>query len=702
MPKFFKYLLIALTAIIVLVVAAAFIFAATFNPNDYKPTLIKLMQDKTQRTLAIPGDIRLTFFPRIGAELGRISLSERRSAQSFASAEQVRVSVALMPLFSRQVMIDRVLVDGLKVSLQHHKDGSSNYGDLIPRTEGGSTPEKPLPADQAEVKALLLDVGGITLSNASLKFSDEASQRQLAVSGLRLSTGPIAQGKASHLEFAATVQGNQPALALQLGMKSGFTPDLSRRRLVFDGMKASVRGRAATLSDLDITLSAPSLELSPVIIRTPEMTLESAFTQGGHKFVARFGVALQGDLNTNRFELDKLSVYGNLPNPAGDTVTLKAQGKLSADLPHETLQAALTGQLDSTNFDIKAGVKKFARPVINFDVVLGELDADRYLPKSEKPVGSAPAKAQATAGDQAIDLSALQLLDAHGSVKIASLQITNLKAKDIRLQLKLTAGKAELKPLSATLYGGSVNGELSADAGKPQGVTARLKLSGVQVGALLQDVIDKRPIDGSGNVSLDISTSGASVTQFKKGLNGTASLALKDGAINGINIAAALRDAKARLGGGSQEGQVQAKAKTDFSELGASFRIRNGVAHNDDLSAKTPLLRLGGSGDIFIAEDRLDYTLKATVVSSLEGQGGPELQQLKGLTLPVRLTGPYTAIGWKIDLGSMAGNRANELVDERKKQLQQETQKKLDDEKAKLQERLKSQVQDKLKSLLGR
>jgi len=388
------------------------------------------------------------------------------------------------------------------------------------------------------------------------------------------------------------------------------------------------------------------------------------------------------------------------PNPAGGSLALKLQGQASVDLAREAVQLALDGQLDSTTLAIKAGVKRFAQPAIDFDLALGELDADRYLPKSEKPAAAA---ASGPAGPEAvIDLAPLRTLDARGTLKIAALKLMNLRATSIRLQLKAQGGRAELQPLTATLYGGGVNGTLTANAQAPQTLAARLDLRGINIGPLMKDALDQQPVDGRGNVAIDVATSGNTVTQFKKNLKGTAGLQLADGAINGLDIAGALRNAKARLAGGAQEGKAGTQERTDFTEFSASFKISQGVAHNDDLSAKTPLLRLGGAGDIFIAEDRLDYTLKATVVPTLQGQGGPELEQLKGLTLPVRLTGPYNAIAWKIDFGNAAGNRARELVDQRKAQLQQEAQKRLDEEKAKAAQRLKEQAEDRLKDLLRR
>ncbi|MFN4349231.1 MAG: AsmA family protein [Hylemonella sp.] len=663
MNKPLKIILIALAAIVVLLAAVVAFIVATFNPNDHKPEIIKLVKEQTGRTLSIPGEIRLTLFPRIGADLGQISLSEARSDQVFAAAQQVKVSVALLPLLSRKVEVDRVLVDGLNIKLQRDRQGRFNFDDLLSQGDKAAPPDTGKPETPGAMPQL--QVGGIAITNASLDYRDAASGQHLSVSKLNFSTGPIADGKKSTLDFNADLQGTNPQLALQLGVKSDFTPQLAQQKLQLDNFKASLGGTAAGQRDLQIKLGLANVEASPQALKLTALILEVA-----------------------------------APNPAGGTLALKLQGQASVDLAREAVQLALDGQLDSTSLAIKAGVKRFAQPAIDFDIAVGELDADRYLPKSEKPEAAASG---GPAGPEAvIDLAPLRALDARGTLKIASLKIMNLRAASIRLQLKAQGGKAELNPLTATLYGGGVNGALTANAQGAQTLAARLDLRGINIGPLMKDALDQQPIDGRGNVALDVSTSGNTVSLFKKNLNGTVGVQLKDGAINGLDIAGALRNVKAKLGGGAQEGKAGAQEKTDFTEFGASFKINKGVAHNDDLSAKTPLLRLGGAGDIFIAEDRLDYTVKATVVPTLQGQGGPEMEQLKGLTVPVRLTGPYKAISWKIDFGNAAGNRAREMVDQRKAQLQQEAQQRLDEEKAKAGQRLKEQAEDRLKNLLRR
>ena len=183
----------------------------------------------------------------------------------------------------------------------------------------------------------------------------------------------------------------------------------------------------------------------------------------------------------------------------------------------------------------------------------------------------------------------------------------------------------------------------------------KLVASGVNVNALLKDVAGKDLLDGSGRVSADLSTSGASLGALRSNLAGSAALQLRDGAIKGINLARAMRQAKAAL---SMKQDAVSKAreteKTDFSELTATARIANGVAVSDDLDVKSPFLRIGGAGRFDIGRGSIDYTARATVIAAATGQDGGELAALRGVTVPVQLSGPFEAIDWKIQWSGVA------------------------------------------------
>jgi len=166
---------------------------------------------------------------------------------------------------------------------------------------------------------------------------------------------------------------------------------------------------------------------------------------------------------------------------------------------------------------------------------------------------------------------------------------------------------------------------------------------------------------------------------MKKSLAGSMRISLADGAVKGINLEEALRKTKAAFGSRTAQAQAgSSAARTDFSEMSASFALKDGVARNDDLSVKAPLVRVGGSGDIDIGNSRLDYVARVSVVASAKGQGGTELDHLKGLTIPVKLTGSFDAPKYEVDYRSLASDAAKAKVrEEMKEKVKPKLEKKL-------------------------
>ncbi|NQU70854.1 MAG: AsmA family protein, partial [Rhodospirillales bacterium] len=123
-----------------------------------------------------------------------------------------------------------------------------------------------------------------------------------------------------------------------------------------------------------------------------------------------------------------------------------------------------------------------------------------------------------------------------------------------------------------------------------------------------------------------------------------------------INLAAMARNvASAFLDSSSSETQ-----KTDFAELGGTFRITRGVLTNNDLLLKSPLLRLTGKGKIDLPKRTLNYRFEPKVVASISGQGGEA--DVRGVTVPVLVDGPWDDISFAPDLAGMIGNVAKDPV----------------------------------------
>jgi len=356
-----------------------------------------------------------------------------------------------------------------------------------------------------------------------------------------------------------------------------------------------------------------------------------------------------GELKYDRYQIANLKVG------------LNADGQKLAVSP-------FAAKVDDSNINATLGISRFENPVFSFNVDIDKLDADRYLTKSQPAAKSS--------GDTPIDLTPLKTLNASGEARIGWFKLANVKTSNVKLALKAEGGQVALAPFSADLYQGSMAGSLNVDARAAPAIAFKQDMKGIAIGPLLVDAINNDMLDGKGTLSIDVKTQGATVGALKKALNGNAAVNLADGAIKGFDLAGTIRDAKTKLNFFKAQGNVSAdkQKKTDFSEMKASFVIKNGVAHNDDLAIKAPLFRITGSGDIDIGNEKLNYLAKATVVSSLKGQGGAEVEALDGVTIPVKLTGTFsdpkyapdfaaigTALAKKNLLGNVAGGKAGAL-----------------------------------------
>jgi AsmA protein len=340
-------------------------------------------------------------------------------------------------------------------------------------------------------------------------------------------------------------------------------------------------------------------------------------------------------------------------------------GNAAVDIAKELAQVSLAGKLVDSNVKARLDVAGFAAPAIRFDVEVDQLDLDRYLAEQPAGKGAPAAKQKKPEKEEPFDLSGLRALNAAGTLKIGSLKANNVKASNVSAQMKAKDGRVDLNPLRADFYQGKLASAISVNAA-PATPTFAVKhnMSGIGVGSLLKDLADADLLEGKGDITADVTTQGNTVSALKKALDGTASLKMADGALKGIDIAGSIRNAKARLGAlrGEHEQAADKAQKTDFSELTATFKIAKGVARNNDLSLKSPLLRVGGEGEVNIGEDRLNYLVKASIVGTSKGQGGRDTEELSGITVPVRLAGPLEKPSYKLDFGKAATDSAKQRL----------------------------------------
>jgi len=526
----------------------------------------------------------------------------------------------------------------------------------------------PEPAQPAA--PIRFDVEGIRLSNAAVSWRDEAAGTEYKVSNIEIKTGRVAEKVPVKFELGAAFSASEPKLDVTLQSAGTLTADVQNQTYVLAVLSAAVKAIGPRL-DAKVDLKLSDLQASPAMLRIGDVLLSVDAKQADNAVKGRLSTPVTANLDTQVVELPKLAGEFDITVPALPMKTLKLPlaGTVSADLKKQMVNVDLTTRLDESNIKAKVALSQFDALFTRFDVAIDKLNLDRYLPPAEKKAAGAE-PATAPQAEQPIDFSPIKSLNLAGSLRIGDFVASNIKVQNLRVDVKAAGGKLDINPLLADLYQGSVKGSATVNANNSQ-VAVKQNLAGVQIGPLLRDAADQDLLEGRGDVILDLTTAGNSVPAFKKALNGTAALNLKDGALKGINLAQSLRNAKAMFTGGTRDSEQAAAAgeKTDFSDLSASFVIRDGVAHNDDLLVKSPFLRLTGAGDINIAQDSLNYLAKAAVVATSSGQGGKELGDLKGLSVPVRVSGPFAALKYKLEYGSAFSDSTKQQFEEKKEQL---------------------------------
>ena len=699
--KILKYSLFGVAGVLLLAILGAVAFALTFDPNRYKGQIEGAVKERTGRTLRLQGDLKVAIFPSLGADASRASLSEPNSEREFLSIESAHAAVRLMPLLRGEVIVDKVNVAGLKANVIKDKNGNYNFDDLLqqkPEKDAApakKTEKKDAPGEEGKVR---FDLAGVNVERSALSYRDLGSGKELAIQDLKLSTGRIAEQADGKLELSASASGRSPALSLKIDLAGDYRIDLPAKTYAFSKVAGSVRG-TVDKDTIDAKIAAPRLEITADKATGEAITAD--FKMKGPQRSTEASLKMSG-IQGSAKAISIPSLTAELAMSGSDmprAFKVPLAGSLQVDLEKQTASGDFTSKFDESSIKAKLGLAKFSPPAYVFDINVDKLNLDQYFPDKGKPAAASPAAEKkdgakppaqpaAKGEDSPVDLSALKDLNANGKLAFGALQVKGLKLANLRAEIKAANGRMDVAPHSASLYDGSLSGALTLQANGNR-VALKETLSNVSVGPLLRDVAKQDRLEGRGNVALDVAGAGPTVNAIKKSLDGSARVNLRDGAIKGIDVGALLNKVKSL--GKSEEGSANTKEQTQFTELNASFAIKDGVATNKDLDMKAPLIRLGGAGDIDIGNSSLNYLAKASVVATSKGQGGRGLDELAGVTVPVKLTGPFDAIKYQVDYGAVAADLAKSKVGGKVKES-------IDKQK----EKVGDQVKDRLKGLFGR
>ena len=472
MKRFFHTLALILAGLLSLLLAAWLTLLLCFNPNDYKPSIINLVQDKTGRTLTLDGDIRMAFWPKLGIDLGRVSLSEQASQKPFAAVARAKVSLAILPLLQKKLVVGTVYLDGVQATLIQHADGSNNFADLF---DGDSN------------ATFSYNIDGLIVKNSRLNYVNEASNQRIQVSNLSITTGRIVQDQAVDLAVDFLLEAQAAKLKTKVNLQARLLYQSKARVFLAENLRLSTQGELAR-SKLNATLHANKMSASEGVMIVPMMQANAdlnspphdlkmrwqlkglqanalelniaktnadiTYANGKRLLTSQFSTPIKAQWSTATVDINQLNGRMNWQDQSRESADLKADFALTAkaDFKHKSGQSRFHFASGSGLLDGDIELSQVAGPNIQFNLAAQNWDAYAYLAHPNKTD-----KSEASP----IDLSALNKLQLDGQLKLANISYAPYQLHSLQARLLSDGKKLRAKGLKLKLDDSQIRGEVA-------------------------------------------------------------------------------------------------------------------------------------------------------------------------------------------------------------------------------------------------
>jgi AsmA protein len=466
--------LIILLALALLALAGGVVFLANLDPNDYKDRIVAEVAKATGREFSLDGPLELGLWPKLRLKTGQFTLgnAEGFGDDPFLVAEEVQVAVATLPLLTRRVEMDTVVLRGLKLNLARNAEGVSNWDDLA---AGGG---KDSAGDGGSIGALVL--GGVDVRDARLTYVDARDGRSVVVDKLNAQTGVLDPGKPVEFKLDASIKSTKPAVDGDTVLSGTVAYDLDAKKYTIAPLAWTAAFRGKNLPGGKAALNAGAaveLDLADGTASIKDLKLDG------------LGVAVGGNVDVDHLNDARPGGRGVLQVTASDiAVLLKA-----LELPVAQRVAALKERgLDfKTRFDANMDTGEVSVPEFSGRILSATVNGK--LSATAANTSTPAIKATLDAGGP--DLPSLLLLASQlngADDKAAqSLDKALAKAKDrsfkfaAEIDADLASGRMHVPTLVATLLGNELTGNIESAGDGKQAFKGSLRASGPDLSALL-------------------------------------------------------------------------------------------------------------------------------------------------------------------------------------------------------------------------
>lgn len=565
----------------------------------------------TGRALTISGKVTPTFWPVLGARVEGVTLANVAGSQAgpMLVADVVDLGVDFSALFSGTIVVRRFEARHPQIVLERDAEGQGNWvftglgGGAVEQSAGETS-------GAAETSGTVLPA--ITLERAeiqgaSLRFIDHAAGTDVTVAGVTIDVSMPEAGGAATMVLNVENNGQEASVEATLGSLQrllegevvAVNATISAR-----GARGSFEGRAGVQPvaaegrvALDVSALAPLLQLAGA--GATEVLPDAALP---FSLAGAFTLAPVGSVHLRD------GVIGVGSN-------------------------RLTVALDTT-FDGE-------RPRVTGQIRADSLDLSGFT-------GGGSGEAAAASGSgwptTRIDASALGIADAQIGLSLGPVNTGFGTLDSFSGALTIDNSRAVLAIEALRGFGGTANGQLVVNNRSGLSVRTDLTLAEMSLQSLLSQTLEFERLSGTAAFDLHLLGSGASVDAIMRSLEGEGSIRFGQGEILGFDLQAMLANLDASaLGSGNS---------TVYNSIGASFTVARGVLSNSDLALEAPLLAVRGEGTVDLGNQTLEYRVTPEAMRNAETG--------EALRVPLLITGPWSALRFRLDLEGLAEQRLAE------------------------------------------
>jgi len=559
--KWFFGILIALTAIVVLALIA---ITTLIDPNDYKDQIEKIAKEKAGYSLHINGDIAWSLYPQIGFAINDLVIDDpsvsngSSSTPALATLSKATLDLALMPLFSQQIQLNGLLIDGLTLKLKKDKAGKGNWeapkisattSPKVLTTPAASTSTQTTQATPAKSTAIAFTANYVTIKGGQVQFTDEQTKQTLALSDLNFDAKNIEPEKAFPLALSFNFSQQKPALNVgaQLNTQLTLANQFDEISLNDFQLSADVKGDATKnqtlpvklMMDTKVKLSTQQLDITKLSLALADLAVS------GNVAIKDWGTtkSLNGSIKLSPFNVKTLLPKLGIAAPVtANTASLSQVGVSTkiAGTASDLVLNDLAIQLDQTNINGQVNLSER----ITFNLAGTSINVDDYLPPKPEKAETTKSSANTTTANQStsqkaktsaksaptstaplLPIETLRSLNLGGELTMKGITINKMPMENMIIKVGAKSGLVQLKQLSGNLFAGNFLVDATINAkGKQPVIQANKKLQGINISPLTIALTGKEVTSGDLSLNASFSTTGNSIDAIRGNAKGNALL----------------------------------------------------------------------------------------------------------------------------------------------------------------------------------